>query len=214
MIKRLSAVALLAALAAAGAPPAAQADTITSFGFSLFGGWSGSPSFFPFLSGRFSGTIEPSGYLNLADLKTFGIIFVDWNPSIISPIPVNVSAGFFSLRHFSYNPTLGPASLDFELTRINPEASYTICIGLSAAFSPTCNPGTFAGAFNADVLINGTYYASSTGLADIVNMGSVTTGGGTGTTPVPEPSPFSVMMLGLGFLGLHRYQRRRAASAA
>ena len=216
MIKRLSAVGLLATLCAIGAPCPSQADTITSFAFSLFGGWSGSQSFFPFLAGTFSGSIEPSGYLNLGDLKTFGITFVDGNPSIIDPIPIDVSAGFGSLSHFSYNPSLGRASLDFVLTRNNPEASYTICIGLSAAFSPTCNPGTFPGPFNADVLIDGTYYASSTGLADIVNTGSVTTGGGTGTTAVPEPSPWRVLIFGLGIIVLDRYRRRRrgATSAA
>jgi hypothetical protein len=214
MNKRLAAVGLLATLCANGAPCPSRADTITSFAFSLFGGWSGSQSFFPFLAGTFSGSIEPSGYLNLADLKTFGITFVDGNPSIIYPTAIDVSAGFGSLSHFSYNPSLGPASFDFALTRNNPEASYTICIGLSAAFSPTCNPGTFAGAFNADVLIDRTYYASSTGLADIVNTGSVTTGGGTGAMAVPEPSPWSVLALGLGFIGVARYRRRRAVIVA
>lgn len=207
-LPRLAAIAVTAALATV-APGVARANVITSFAFNLFGpAWTNSPPFVPELIVNFSGAIEPSGYLNLADLNTFGLTFVDGYPL---PFPVTVFAGFAGLSHFSYNPSLGAASLDFVETRVNPEATYTICFGLSAAFSPVCNPGNLPGAFDADVLVDGAFYAGATALPDIQNLGSVTTGGGTGVTAVPEPSPWGAMILGLGLIGYGVYRRRTAS---
>lgn len=95
MFKRLIVLGSSAFLALAGLVPA-RAAVIDTFSFSNLSGWS---EFGAEFSGRFTGTVEASGFIELSDLSAFHII--------------GTSNSLSNLTFFSYDTVVGASSLGF-----------------------------------------------------------------------------------------------------
>lgn len=118
----------------------AQATTIDTFNFTQTGwnyilhtsGGVGEPDPGGILTGTFTGTVEPSGLIELGDLSSFSVLHTD-------SAGVALGESLPSLTLFSYDINGGASSLGVagpEIPYVG--AGHTICVGAAAALSPIC----------------------------------------------------------------------------
>lgn len=136
------------------------------------------------LTGTFTGTVEPDGLIELADLASISVTFMG--------VTYHGPASFFS-----FNTMGGSSSLDLILP------SGAICVGAAAAFGADfCGVGG----------VNGYIYDHSVGLPFTTQeLPTVTL---VSSMTVPEPSTWAMTLAGFAALGLAARRRRCAATAA
>jgi hypothetical protein len=140
-------------------------------------GWS---EFGAEFSGRFTGTVEASGFIELSDLSAFHIF--------------GTSNSLSNLTFFSYDTVVGASSLGF----IDTIPPFTVCTGAPSVLSLTCNPGgNHPASTLAAIVVNG-FVASTPDLTTVTLVSSV----------VPEISTWAMMLLGFAGLGFAAYRRR------
>jgi hypothetical protein len=167
------------------APCVASATTIDTFSFTQ----SGYPGFrggFVSVWGTFSGTVEPDGYIQLADLQSFTINF---GPFLESGLPIL----------FSYSTTPGAFNLDLESQATM--TGFNFCIGAVASFGfDHCNN------FGLQPLgIWGNNLSFQAPVVTLVSSVTDTPPPPPPPTPVPEPASLLLMGTGLLFAGVRRF---------
>jgi hypothetical protein len=172
----------------------ARGGTIDTFSFTE-SGWSdytiGSGVLIPeptnLLTGSFTGSVEPDGFIEQGDLTQFSVQYA--NGELVLG-----SSSLNELSLFSYDtaPAGGPSSLDFAG---NPGDATNVCIGAATSLDPVCTldfnvlyaPGTVVA-----VEIDGTPDFVSSSAPQITLVSSST------TSAVPEPASLFLECIGLG----------------
>lgn len=144
------------------------------------------------ISGQFTGTVEPNGFIELADLTDLSITAI---PTALH------GAGLSSLSFFSYD-TVGGAS---TLAIIASGGGATACIGAPAALSPVCNPADqpLPASTKAIIIIDGFFFDSSPNFSTVTLV----------PTPAPEPPAWAMLLLGFAGLGFALRSRAMFATA-
>lgn len=202
---------------AAGGAASAQAAVIDTFDFTQ-AGWvfdagihdgvlvPDVPDPGGILTGSFSGTVEPSGLIELGDLTAFSVAYSD------TGFPAgHVSLALGDLKLFSYNTLGGPSSLDIDAGSGN-----RTCVGAAVPFSSDC---TFGFAFAYPPGINGAVFEvpSFFTIPNFITaqQPAITLVSSVTTTPhIPEPSSISLFASFIaGMLGLAGWATRRRPAA-
>ena len=202
---KIKAILAAAVIAQAVYASAAHAATIDTYTFSEVG-WDyynfvSDPVPGAYLSGAFTGVVEPSGRIKLSDLTSFIAYYGD---TALLPVAIPLS----TLVSFSFDTTGGPSSLNIFAgagQNIN-----VLCVGADASTTTGCefrqvflNPAGTNGAFFLDD-VNGPFYTTS-GLPTLTLVSSIA------TTPLPATLP--LLATGLGSLGLLGWRRKRKVQA-
>lgn len=186
---------------------AAQATTIDTFHFTQAGWFFGYPATGAdpggLLSGTFTGTVEPTGRIELGDLSSFSAFYSD-------SAGQGLGEDLSQLTLFSYDINGGASSFDVA-GPVAANTGHTICVGAAAALDPTC--AAFNISFPAGTVGS---YVDATGASLTTSEQPVLTLESSVRT-VPEPSSLAIMLTGLvaliGFAGLsRRTARHRRAS--
>ena len=194
---RLIALGSAAFLALAGLAPRAHAAVVDTFSFSNLSGWNLSGTNF---SGQFTGTVEPDGLIELADLSAFSI-----QGSFFGGPWKGLGKG--ELQFFSFNTTGGASSLGFISAVVIDDANALACSGAPSVLDPQCNPGGLIPASTLAALAGSEIGAVFTPDQTTVTLVS--------SVSTPEPSTWAMMLTGfagLGLLGAGRASKGRAAS--
>ncbi|MGH9445224.1 MAG: PEP-CTERM sorting domain-containing protein [Terriglobia bacterium] len=203
--------------------PSAQAATIDTFDFTQTG-WAnvggivsvngsdtyvvGSPDPGGMLTGSFTGTAEPDGYIELNDLTAFSATYTDDADPTGMAVP---SLNSNDLTLFSFNTAGGNSSLDFADNggvTIRPAA----CTGAAASLDVDCtdlvalNPAGTNGVFFLRPQGLRVAFLFTASLPSVSLAGSVTT-----PPPTAAPEPSSFLLTGISLLGLALVMRRRPA---
>jgi hypothetical protein len=197
----------------------ARAATVDTFNFSQ-AGWAypvlvdgtetlGTPRPSALLTGAFTGTVEPSGLIELGDLTAFSDLFTGGGGDI------EAAQDLATTTLFSYNTQGGASSLDIAGPPA-PEAASATCVGAAVPFDGNCNYSfgiSFAPGIDGAVFIGGgTLIAVTMDQPIITLVSSVTT---PPTEPVPEPPSSVLFLTGLVvMLGVTRGTRRFRDTAA
>lgn len=186
-MKNIAALSLVVLIASAGLSEPARAAVTETFSFSNFAGWGTGTH--GALTGQFTGTVEPGGFIELADLTNISI-----TATTALGIPVLSNAGLSDLTFFSYNTVGGANSLAF----IASQSVGTACVGAPSVLGLPCNPGgLLPPEIKAVMLLGG-------GVLDFtLNLTTVT------LVPAPVPEPPAWAMLLVGFAGLGFASRSR-----
>jgi hypothetical protein len=184
---------------------AAQASVfpaaVDTFNFTVTG-WEGADSIAAptgVLTGSFTGTVEPDGYILLSDLTAFSATFsVNGNVSSIG-LPL---LGVFSI---DTNPEYTLSST--LLFAGSEDLPSPVCVGSVVTFDPACsvygNPpsGTTAVALSEEGPALSVYYSSTAPTVTLVSS----------VAPTPLPATLPLFASGLGALGLLGWRRKRKA---
>lgn len=196
-----SALALAAACALSVPAAKLSAATIDTYSFEQAGYmFSGDPN--PgLLLGRFTGTVEPDGMIELSDLSSLHLTFFAEFAASDNGTP----------SFFSFDTNGGASTLDFVLGVLgglgpgNSIASGSVCVGAVAAFGfGPCGPGGFNGTVGPVESPSGLYGTQDGAIVTLVS--SVTT--------VPEASTWAMILLGfagLAFLPRGKFERAHLA---
>ena len=209
----LASVAVIGLGAGSLALSGARAATVDTFNFSQ-AGWAyanlvdgteylGIPRPTALLTGSFTGTVEPSGLIELGDLTAFSDLFTGGGGDI------EAAQDLATTTLFSYNTEGGASSLDIAGPSA-PEAASATCVGAAAPFDGNCNYSfqiSFAPGIDGAVFMDGgTLIAVTTDQPIVTLVSSVTT---PPTEPVPEPPSSVLFLTGLVvMLGVTRGTRR------
>ena len=200
-----------------GGPFPGRAATIDTFDFTQVG-WIEVASFLGgtvsgsvpdpggILSGSFTGTVEPSGLIELGDLTSFSDTYFD----LANPGGIGLNS-LFNLSLFSYNTTGGASSLDIAGSF---GQLFAACVGAAVPLDGFCTsnfqlfypPGT-----NGAIVVLARSPVEFTSNRPVITLVSSVT-----TPPaVPEPSTVSMLMTFLaGWLGVAGWTARRRHAAA
>lgn len=186
-MKTIAVAGFVALMASAGLGAPARAAVTETFSFSNRAGWG--TGLHGALTGQFTGTVEPDGFIQLADLANISI-----SATTTVGFPVLDNAGLGDLAFFSYSPAVGASSLSF----IASQSVGVACAGVAAVLGTACNPeGLLPPGIQAIMLFGG-------GVLDYtLNSTTVT------PVPAPAPEPPAWAMLLLGFAGLGFAARSR-----
>ncbi|MBV9908233.1 MAG: hypothetical protein JOY52_11795 [Hyphomicrobiales bacterium] len=191
-----SAACLLLSALSLTAAPLARAATIDTYDFTQ-GGYTfgGSPNLTAVLTGRFTGNVESSGFIEIADLSSINVTFTTTIAfDGVHPFPSSGPATFFS-----FDTAQVSGSLDFDIGLGN--AGSVICVGGVAAFGfDACGSGGVNG------FVTTAWTTQSVPVVSLVS--SVTT--------APEIPIWAMMLVGLavlGFLGFMPQARPRTAAS-
>ena len=191
-MKRLIALGSAAVIALTGLAPRAHAAVVDTFSFSNFGHWSFADSG---LFGQFTGTVEPNGFIELADLSAFSVQGFILGSPLVDAVKAN-------LAFFSYDTKGGASSLGF----IAPDGNTAACSGAPSVLDLRCNPGgNNVASTRADILDDGFVVAYTADQTAVTLVSSVST---------PEPSTWAMMLTGFAGLGLVGAARGRKGWAA
>jgi PEP-CTERM motif len=197
-MRKLTAIAIALGLTCADVwLPCARAATIDTYDFTQGGyTFNGSPFLTAVLTGSFTGNVESSGFIEIADLSSINVTF-----TITTDLePVFQVFGFGPATFFSFDTAQGPGSLDFE-TAIGDVGGAVSCVGAVAAFGfGACGLGGVNG------FVSPIWATQALPVVSLVSS----------VTIVPEPSTWAMMLLGFAGLGYagYRASRRTAAAAA
>jgi hypothetical protein len=189
-MRNIIALGFVALMTCAGLGQSARAAVTETFSFSNGpAGWF-SGNGITSITGQFTGIVEPSGLIELADLTK---IFITANPTSLS------RAGLGDLSFFSYD-TIGGAS---SLAIIVSDGVTTACVGAPATLSPACNPSAqpLPPETKAIIIVDGLFFDSTPNFSTITLV----------PTPVPEPSVWSMLLLGFAGLGYVAHRQSRNA---
>lgn len=187
-MRKLAAIAVaLGSTFASVWSPCARAATIDTYDFTQGGYTSnGSPFLTGVLTGSFTGDVESSGFIEIADLSAINVTFTittDLEP------PFQVF-GFGPATFFSFDTAPGAGSLDFE-TGIGDVGAAVSCVGAVAAFGfGACGSGGVNG------FITPLWTTQALPVVSLVS--SVTT--------VPEVPTWAMLLLGFAGLGCVGYR--------
>ena len=189
-MRKLTAIAIALGLTCAGVwLPCARAATIDTYDFAQGGyTFNGSPFLTGVLTGSFTGNVESSGFIEIADLSSINVTFTT-TIALEGLIPF---FGFGPATFFSFDAAQGPGSLDFETGISNTKS--VICVGAVAAFGfGACGSGG----------VNGfvTPIWTTQALPVVSLVSSVTT--------VPEVPTWAMMLVGFAGLGFAGYRTSR-----
>ncbi|HSU99559.1 MAG TPA: PEP-CTERM sorting domain-containing protein [Roseiarcus sp.] len=195
MLKGLIVLASTAFVALAAAPPLARAALVDTFSFSNPSNWNAPDTS---ISGQFTATVEPDGFIRLADLSDFSA------QAVVSGVPL-FFGGKGDLQFFSYDTSAGAGSFGFTAV----SGLITVCSGAPSVFDPQCNPGG-ANPASARAIIreSGVLPVYTPDQTAVTLVSSVST---------PEAPTWAMMLVGLaglGVFGARRSRRGRAALAA
>ncbi len=219
MRKLVPAMAAVCIIGMAIGPFPSCAATIDTFDFTQVG-WvqvgglqggtvSGSvPDLGGILSGSFTGTVEPSGLIELGDLTSFSDTYFDSaNPGGIS---LNSGDPPFKLSLFSYNTTGGASSLDIAGS---VGQFFAACVGAAVPLDAACSPNLqffYPPGTNGVIVELSSFPVYFTSVQPVITLVSSIT-----TPAVPEPSTTSMLMTFLaGWLGFAGWAARRPLRAA
>lgn len=191
---------------------AARAATIDTFSFTQ-AGWAkamftaagpigpGAPDPGGILTGTFTGTAEPGGFIQLGDLTSFSDSYSDAaNPTGLGGTAMNLA----SLSAFSYLTMGGPSTLDIAGGRSGGN-----CVGGALPFSNNCTADMLVvyvpGITGAVFQFFGSPNFVSTAQPVITLVSSVTTP----PAGVPEPSSLSLLAAFIGLFGFAGCAHRR-----
>jgi hypothetical protein len=192
MPKRVVVPACLVFLASVGVAPRAGAAVIDTFSFSNNAGWSSLNTGF---SGQFTGTVEPTGFIELSDLSSFQI----------SGAVAGLNFGRSNLTFFSYDTGGGASSLGLIDTL---SIGVVVCGGAPSVLSLACNPrGNNPPSTLAAIVIGSLPPIVTPDLTAVTLVSSVNTG-------VPEPSTWAMLALGFAGLGFAGYRRSKRSTHA
>lgn len=180
-MKNIVALGLVTLIASAGLDHSASAAVTETFSFSNGpAGWF-SGNGISRINGQFTGTVEPSGLIELTDLTNISITVI---PTTLH------GAGLGDLSFFSYD-TLGGAS---SLAMIVSDGATTACVGAPATLSPVCNPSAqpLPPQTKAIIIVDGSFFDSSPNFSTITLV----------ATAAPEPPVWAMLLLGFAGLGL------------
>lgn len=193
MMKRLIALGSAAFIALTGLAPCAHAAVVDTFSFSNVGDWSRVDT--GFVSGQFTGTVEPNGFIELADLSAFSV------EGFLIGRPVLLIDDKAKLQFFSYDTKGGASSFGF----IVEDSPVAACSGAPSVLDLECNPGGNNPAqTGAVILVDGFVDATTPDQTSVTLASSVS---------APEPSTWAMMLTGfagLGLLGARRARKGRA----
>lgn len=186
----------LIALALFAGALSVNAATIDTFDFTQ-GGWVNDVNGGT-LSGTFTGTVEPSGLIEAADLTSFSAQFVLPGSSgafqFTRIAPFGASGPFFS-----YNIDGGNSSLDF--LAYAPSENILVCEGAAAPLACAGPQNSFG-------------YSAAFGYtlqqATVTLVSSVTSNPPAPGTPTPEPATAAILGIGLLLIGIFRRGGRKA----
>lgn len=201
MSNRILSGPLLAFMSFAACNGAAVAKTIDTFEFSDSTSWDLGVTF----TGTFTGEVEPSGFIEQADLSNFTASLIGVALNLRGPGGGPASADLAGLRLFSYDPAAGPSSFDLILSLQLARAPALVCVGAASTFSASCNPPGFSGML-ADIVVPGGITAIATGLPTITLVSSSST--------VPEAPTWAMLLAGFAGLGFVGFRSRRWSAAA
>ena len=174
-----------------------RAATIDTYDFTQ-GGYTSSiePLFSGVLTGHFTGAVEASGFIELADLSSIALVFtITFELGDHQTTAFDGPTTFFSFDVAGGSSSLGLATGDGSVA--------TACVGAAAAFGfPGCGSGGVSGS------IFGGLIPFSTQAVPQVTLVSSATGG------VPEPSTWVMMLIGVAGLGFAGYRRSGALVCA
>jgi PEP-CTERM motif len=170
--------------------PCARAATIDTYDFTQGGyTFNGSPFLTGVLTGSFTGNVESSGFIEIADLSSINVTFT----TTIALEGVFQAFGVGPATFFSFDTAQGPGSLDFE-TAIDNVGGVVSCVGAVAAFGfGACGLGGVNG------FVTPIWTTQALPVVSLVSS----------VTIVPEPSTWAMMMIGFAGLGFAGYRVRR-----
>jgi PEP-CTERM motif len=194
---RLRVASVLATVLSLAAVRDTRAATIETYDFTQ-GGYTSSiePLFSGVLTGHFTGAVEASGFIELADLSSIALVFtITFELGNHQTTAFDGPTTFFSFDVAGGSSSLGLATGDGSVA--------TACVGAAAAFG---FPGCGSGGVNGSIF--GGLIPFSTQAVPQVTLVSSATGG------VPEPSTWAMMLLGFVGLGFAGYRASRRTAAA
>lgn len=193
---------------ACGIASFAQASTIDTFDFTqtMWLIWPSTNTLDSngFLSGSFTGTVEPGNVINLGDLTSFNAVYSD---------QTYPGGAFFwdlgKLSLFSFTTTGGPSSLG-----IVGYSAGGLCVGAPVTLSNSCAPAGFTSPYPSSAF--GAIFVADLPELYTTLQPSVTLVSSITPPPpaVPEPPSLLLLLPGLVALGPHLYRRRQAGYRA
>lgn len=171
------------------AASSAEAATVDTFSFLSSTDWTFAGTS---LSGSFTGTVEPNGFIELNDLQAFQVIGLVGGTEFLDDPTVG------GLSFFSYDTQGGASSLGFIA---KDTANETGCLGAPSVLSLACNPNGAnpPSTVGVQTFLVGAIFVTTPDLPVITLVSSMTT--------IPEPSTWAMMVLGLAGLGFMRVRQ-------
>jgi hypothetical protein len=183
-MRNVTVLGLVALMTSAGLGQSARAAVTETFSFSNGpAGWFAGNGI-DAINGKFTGIVEPNGFIELADLINISI-------TVSPPVTTTLNgAGLGDLKFFSYDTVGGPSSLALIVSN----AVATACVGAPATLSPACNPSAhpLPPQTKAIIIIDGLFFDSTPNLSTVTLV----------PTPAPEPPVWAMLLLGFAGLGL------------
>jgi hypothetical protein len=204
MLKLQSVVACLMMVGSLVLAGGARASTINTYSFTQTG-YAGPPFDGTNLFGTFTGTVDSSGRIGLADLTSFSVTM---NEYYFGGLLGDFTAT--SPTFFSFDTGGGPSTLAFAApfpSASAPGVPNEICVGAAAAFGLCGGAGGFVGVWHL-VNISGSDVYFTTSQFPVITLVSSET---TAVTPIPATLPLFASGLGaLAWLGKSSRRRLRA----